>query len=111
VKSSREDGHFGAESRGQERQNAAGGAGLRPLFSTSGGSIWGKCLSLVNLENQTVWVISPEDLILSKLQWVQKLQSERQLHDIKQLLKSPELDEEYLQHWVRRLNLETFGSL
>lgn len=65
----------------------------------------------MDLGDRSVWVISPEDLILSKLQWVQQLQSERQLSDITQLLKSPDLDLAYLQHWIRQLNLETFGAL
>ncbi|MCY7349315.1 MAG: hypothetical protein LH606_01430 [Cytophagaceae bacterium] len=65
----------------------------------------------IALGEQLVWVISPEDLVLSKLQWVQQLQSERQLDDIAKLLKASALDLGYLQEWTQKLNLNTFGSL
>lgn len=57
------------------------------------------------------WIISIEDLIISKLQWVQDLQSERQLSDIAQLLDAPNLELTYIRNWVTELDLKTFGTL
>ena len=65
----------------------------------------------VNWGNHPYWIISIEDLIISKLQWVQDLQSERQLSDITQLLDVPNLDLTYIRSWVAELDLKTFGTL
>jgi hypothetical protein len=40
--------------------------------------------------------VTIEDLIISKLEWIQVLQSEKQVGDIKALLENPELDMAYL---------------
>lgn len=53
-------------------------------------------------------VISGEDLILSKLIWIQQLQSGRQMEDIKAVAKFPGLDWNYIHHWIAKLNLLTF---
>lgn len=51
-------------------------------------------------------LISPEDLVLAKLNWARESESELQLEDIRSLLRSQEtLDRSYLEHWVRELNL------
>lgn len=42
-----------------------------------------------------VYVISPEDLLLSKLVWIQQLQSAQQMVDIQNLLTIETLDREY----------------
>ena len=52
-----------------------------------------------------VWIVSKEDLILSKLDWARESHSEMQLRDIRQLLKTG-CDQDYLEDWVRELNLE-----
>lgn len=57
------------------------------------------------------YVVQPEDLILSKLLWIQELDSERQREDIRQLLTLENLDWEYLRHWASHLQLKTFGLL
>lgn len=56
------------------------------------------------------WVVSIEDLILSKLIWIQEVQSDRQKDDIRSLLES-NVDRAYLSKWVQELNLITFGLL
>jgi len=54
-----------------------------------------------------VWVVSAEDLILSKIQWSANGDSAFQLRDAKQMaMLVPELDWEYLRTWAERLGLE-----
>jgi hypothetical protein len=51
------------------------------------------------------WIVSKEDLILSKLVWAQGSSSELQLRDVKSLLISG-ADESYLRDWAGRLGVE-----
>lgn len=53
-----------------------------------------------------VYVVAPEDLIISKLDWARDTRSAVQLADVRNLLASAELDQAYLQRWVARLGLE-----
>jgi hypothetical protein len=57
------------------------------------------------------WVVAIEDLIISKLIWIQDCQSERQMLDIQELLKNTQVDNDYLQFWYNKLDLQTFGLL
>jgi hypothetical protein len=58
------------------------------------------------------WIVSPEDLILSKLIWIQELYSELQARDIREMAENgPELDKQYLKKWMRELNLNSYGLL
>ncbi|HBJ85681.1 MAG TPA: hypothetical protein DDZ88_17755 [Verrucomicrobiales bacterium] len=50
------------------------------------------------------WVVSKEDLILSKLDWARESLSERQLSDVQNLLATG-CDMDYLRTWSARLNL------
>lgn len=51
------------------------------------------------------WIVSKEDLILSKLSWAQDSQSELQLNDVRNLLATnPDLD--YLREWSSQLGME-----
>ena len=60
----------------------------------------------IPIEGMSVWVVSHEDLILSKLYWGKDSISEMQLKDIKNLFKdSTNLDTEYIKRWVTELNL------
>jgi len=54
-----------------------------------------------------VWLSSAEDTILAKLEWARAGESERQLRDVVGILESRagELDLDYLEHWVRELEL------
>ena len=56
-----------------------------------------------------LWVISPEDLILSKLQWIQDYESELHKRDIVNLLQVPHLDYNYLTTWIQQLQLNTYN--
>ena len=55
------------------------------------------------------WIVSREDLILSKLIWARDAQSELQYRDVRQLLDG-DVDLEYLQHWAIALNVYTVLS-
>lgn len=48
------------------------------------------------IDNQKIYFISPEDLILSKLRWFQKSQSSRHIEDIESVLKFSNIDWKYL---------------
>lgn len=56
---------------------------------------------------QTVNFISPEDLMLAKLQWYQQSESSKQWEDVESIIKmsGAELDWKYLQEWAERLGL------
>jgi hypothetical protein len=51
-----------------------------------------------------VWVVSKEDLILSKLHWARESGSERQLADVENLIATG-CDVDYLKAWSAALNL------
>ena len=62
----------------------------------------------VSVAGQRVFIVSPEDLILSKLDWAKESRSQMQLDDVRNLLRSVQgLDTEYLSRWVDRLGLAT----
>lgn len=57
------------------------------------------------INGRTVYFISPEDLILSKLKWYQIGESTRQLEDIESVLKisGEKLDMKYIKHWAKKI--------
>jgi len=61
----------------------------------------------LQMEGFSLYVVSPEDLILSKLYWAKDSLSEMQIKDVKNLMKTnTKLDWPYLQLWVERLKLQ-----
>jgi hypothetical protein len=58
----------------------------------------------IEVEGRPLWIVSKEDLILSKLDWARESQSERQLSDVENLLATG-ADIEYLKTWSQKLNL------
>lgn len=61
----------------------------------------------IQWNGQPLWIVSPEDLILSKLFWAQDSLSNVQLRDVKNLLDNiSNLDKEYIQKWLQELHLE-----
>jgi hypothetical protein len=54
-----------------------------------------------------VWVISPPDLVLSKLEWARESRSQRQFADIRAIMAAGFVDEsdDYFQLWLRQLDL------
>jgi hypothetical protein len=60
----------------------------------------------VSIADQPIFIVAPEDLILSKLDWAKESRSQMQLDDVRNLLRSVQgLDMAYLNRWVNRLGL------
>jgi len=53
------------------------------------------------------WVVSLEDLIISKIIWIQEYQSDRQMDDIKNLSRNEKADKAYIVLWCKNLGLNT----
>ena len=61
-----------------------------------------------SVEGGAFFVVAPEDLIISKLDWARDTRSEVQIADVRNLLASvPNLDRDYLARWVERLGLDS----
>jgi hypothetical protein len=58
----------------------------------------------LRLEDFEVWVVTKEDLILSKLDWARDSQSQRQITDVENLIAAG-CDVDYLKTWSAKLNL------
>lgn len=65
-----------------------------------------------NILNTTVYFVSPEDLILSKLRWHKISSSSRQLEDVESVFKisGEQLDKEYLIKWAEELKVSELLS-
>lgn len=62
----------------------------------------------VDIDGQPMWMVYPEDLVLSKLLWARDSRSELQLRDVRQILTAREdLDWTHLDRWARALGIET----
>jgi len=59
----------------------------------------------VQVDDTKIWIVSKEDLIISKLYWAKDSHSEFQLRDVKNLLKSG-YDASYLETWTKELELD-----
>jgi hypothetical protein len=66
---------------------------------------------LIDFMEMKIFVVSPEDLLLSKLAWVQESQSSLQFEDIRSLSKLDHLDNQYIAKWIDTLKLNTFNLL
>ncbi len=62
----------------------------------------------IDCEGVQIFIVSPEDLLLSKLIWIQQLQSPIQMEDIENLALVENLDWEYISIWINTLKLNTF---
>jgi len=58
----------------------------------------------VKIRDFEVWIVSKEDLILSKLHWAKDSHSEFQLRDVKNLV-STGCDRDYIQRWTDELGV------
>jgi len=58
----------------------------------------------ITIGDFSTYIVSKEDLIISKLVWAKESRSEVQLKDIKNLM-STGFDKAYLQNWVQKLDL------
>ncbi len=60
-----------------------------------------------DVEGTPIWVVAPEDLILSKLKWAKDSNSELQLRDVQILATSGTgLDWDHLQRWAKKLRVK-----
>jgi hypothetical protein len=61
----------------------------------------------VPVGDETIFVVSPEDSLLSKLEWAKKAESERQFRDALgiAMARKESLDRDYLEHWAAELDL------
>jgi hypothetical protein len=60
----------------------------------------------IRIENFSTWIVSKEDLIISKLDWGKDSHSELQLRDVKNLAGTG-CDTAYIEHWTKELGLQT----
>lgn len=59
----------------------------------------------VTLGDFETWIVSKEDLVISKLHWARETNSEQQLRDVKNLL-ATSYDADYMNRWIQVLGLE-----
>jgi hypothetical protein len=60
----------------------------------------------VRVEGTQVWLVSPEDLVLSKLAWARDRRSEVQLDDVRDMIASiADLDWPYVERWALSLGV------
>ena len=60
----------------------------------------------ITVDGQTIWVVSPEDLVLSKLAWAKPSHSEVQLRDVRNLIAcAADLDWPYVERWAKDLTV------
>lgn len=58
----------------------------------------------VVIEGLPAWIVSKEDLIISKLLWAQGSRSDFQLRDVRSLVKSG-CDKVYIEEWTQALGV------
>ena len=63
----------------------------------------------VRLEHAEVFVVSKEDLIISKIYWAQESRSEMQQQDVQNLMATG-YDDECLERWLKELDLYRFAK-
>ena len=61
----------------------------------------------VEFEGVGLWIATPEDLIIAKLEWAKLGASARQIEDVRALMRvtGPMLDRKYLERWIAELGL------
>ncbi len=60
----------------------------------------------IKIQDFETWIVSKEDLILSKLFWAKDSHSEQQLNDVKNLV-ATNCDRAYIEHWTAELGLSS----
>lgn len=62
----------------------------------------------IDVQGQRIWLVSPEDLVLSKLYWARDSLSEMQLGDVRNIVEAVSgLDWAYMARWARELDIES----
>lgn len=60
----------------------------------------------IKIQDFETWIVSKEDLIISKLYWAKDSHSELQLRDVRNLADTG-YDRNYVEHWTSKLGLAT----
>ena len=61
----------------------------------------------VSVDGHELFIVAPEDLVISKLDWARDTRSETQLGDVRSILTSVrDLDHAYLAEWIAHLGLD-----
>ncbi|MBM4054584.1 MAG: hypothetical protein FJ264_07920 [Planctomycetes bacterium] len=61
----------------------------------------------INIDSIPIWIVSLEDLIISKLWWAKESQSHIQISDVKNLLGATHtIDHTYINKWLEKMNLQ-----
>lgn len=63
----------------------------------------------ITIEDFSTWIVTKEDLIISKLWWAKESQSELQLRDVKNLAMT-DCDTAYIERWTTELELNTLWA-
>jgi hypothetical protein len=61
----------------------------------------------IKIDNFSTWIVTKEDLIISKLEWAKNSHSEVQMRDVKNLIASG-CDTAYIDKWTEDLALSRF---
>jgi hypothetical protein len=61
----------------------------------------------ITLHGVVLFAATPEDVVISKLEWAKMAQSQRQIEDVAGVLRirSNSLDQSYIERWIRELEL------
>lgn len=60
---------------------------------------------------ETIYIVTAEDLLISKLIWIQDFQSAVQMEDIRNLMAAESMNWDYIDNWILQLKLNTFNLL
>jgi transposase-like protein len=69
--------------------------------------------AISEIDGVSVYVVTPEDAIISKLQWAKASDSERQLRDVAGILaaQGDKLEIPYIERWTRELGVEDLWQM
>ncbi len=69
--------------------------------------------SRANILGTTIFVASPEDVLISKLEWAKLADSERQIEDAAGIIRTQghDLDTAYIENWAGKLGLQEQWSM
>jgi hypothetical protein len=63
---------------------------------------------VIEFYGKTFFLVTIEDLLISKLKWIQEYQSALQMEDIRKLSLADSIDWIYCNKWIKKLKLKTF---
>lgn len=62
----------------------------------------------IEVDSATLFIVAPEDLILSKLEWAQETESELQRRDVRDIISSvTDLEWDYIERWSVQLGVDS----